>query len=73
MIIHFGGETFYVDILKIQNGVFTTLATASDLQLGGQDVDNALIEHFFKQLQASQGKDFRGNMKVRARLKQQAT
>ena len=73
MIFDFGGGTLDVTILKIQNGVFTTLATAGDCHLGGQDIDNALVEHFFEQLEAKEGEDFRGNMKVRAKLKAQAT
>ena len=48
MIFDFGGGTLDVTILKIQNGVFTTLATAGDCHLGGQDIDNALVEHFFE-------------------------
>ena len=51
MIFDFGGGTLDVTILKIESGRFITLATSGDCHLGGQDVDNALVEHFFEKIQ----------------------
>jgi molecular chaperone HscA len=41
-IYDFGGGTFDISILKLEQGVFQVLATAGDTQLGGDDIDHAL-------------------------------
>ena len=41
-IYDFGGGTFDVSILKLEQGVFQVLATAGDTQLGGDDIDHAI-------------------------------
>lgn len=41
-IYDFGGGTFDISILKLQEGVFQVLATAGDTQLGGDDLDQLL-------------------------------
>ena len=51
LVFDFGGGTLDVTILKIESGRFITLATSGDCHLGGQDVDNALVEHFFEKIQ----------------------
>lgn len=43
-IYDFGGGTFDVSILKLEQGVFQVLATAGDTQLGGDDIDQAIAE-----------------------------
>src|SRR3954451_3345112 len=40
-----GGGTFDVSILELNNGVFEVLATNGNTHLGGDDIDNAVIEH----------------------------
>ena len=47
VVFHFGGHSLDVTILKVVNGHFTTLATKVDYHLGGQDIDNALVERFY--------------------------
>ncbi|RUO78450.1 Fe-S protein assembly chaperone HscA [Pseudidiomarina taiwanensis] len=44
-----GGGTFDISILRLQGGVFEVLATGGDSALGGDDFDQALVNHF-KQL-----------------------
>ncbi len=39
----FGGGTFDVSILKLQDGIFEVIATHGDTHLGGDDIDNLLI------------------------------
>ncbi|MEP6820896.1 MAG: molecular chaperone DnaK [Chthoniobacterales bacterium] len=39
-----GGGTFDVSILELNNGLFEVLATNGNTRLGGDDVDNALLE-----------------------------
>jgi molecular chaperone HscA len=41
-IYDFGGGTFDISILKLEEGVFQVLATAGDTQLGGDDIDHAI-------------------------------
>ena len=51
-----GGGTFDVSILEISGGVFEVKATNGDTFLGGEDFDNALLNHIiaeFKKEQAS--------------------
>ena len=43
-VYDFGGGTFDVSILKINDGVFEVLSTHGDTWLGGDDLDNAIIE-----------------------------
>ncbi len=39
-----GGGTFDVSILELNNGLFEVLATNGNTRLGGDDIDNALLE-----------------------------
>jgi len=41
-IYDFGGGTFDISILKLEQGVFQVLATAGGTQLGGDDIDHAM-------------------------------
>lgn len=43
VIFDFGGGTFDVSLLAIQNGMFEVLATAGDTHLGGEDIDNIVV------------------------------
>lgn len=43
-IYDFGGGTFDVSLLRLERGVFEVLATAGDTALGGDDIDNAIVE-----------------------------
>lgn len=45
LIYDFGGGTFDVSILKMQKGIFQVLATGGDTKLGGDDIDDAILNH----------------------------
>jgi molecular chaperone DnaK len=45
-VYDFGGGTFDISILELDNGVFQVLATSGNTHLGGDDVDEALIATF---------------------------
>ena len=45
-IYDFGGGTFDVSLLKMTKGVFQVLATAGDTQLGGDDIDQAIVAYW---------------------------
>ncbi|XP_066917994.1 heat shock 70 kDa protein 13-like [Clytia hemisphaerica] len=48
IVIDFGGGTLDVSLLYVQGGMFVTMAMAGNNRLGGQDVNNNLID-FFRQ------------------------
>ncbi len=43
-VYDFGGGTFDVSILRVEDGVFQVLATNGDTHLGGDDIDRLLVE-----------------------------
>src|SRR4029077_20826802 len=68
-----GGGTFDISILELDNGVFRVRATAGDTFLGGEDFDNAIVEHMLQQFaQQNDGMDLRGDRMALQRLKDAA-
>jgi molecular chaperone HscA len=49
-IYDFGGGTFDISILKLEDGVFQVLSTAGDTHLGGDDIDHAIAVYALEQL-----------------------
>jgi Fe-S protein assembly chaperone HscA len=43
-VYDFGGGTFDISILKLNEGIFEVLATSGDTHLGGDDIDEALMK-----------------------------
>ena len=43
-VYDFGGGTFDLSILQLDNGIFEVLSTSGDTRLGGDDIDAALTE-----------------------------
>jgi len=54
-VYDFGGGTFDISILRMEMGVFQVLATGGDAQLGGDDLDHAVAEHFLAERTESLG------------------
>ena len=46
LIFDLGGGTFDVSLLTIEDGIFEVKSTAGDTNLGGEDFDNRLVNHF---------------------------
>lgn len=44
-----GGGTFDISILKITNGIFEVLSTNGNTYLGGDDIDNAIVQYWLQQ------------------------
>jgi molecular chaperone HscA len=44
-----GGGTFDISILKISNGIFEVLSTNGDTYLGGDDIDNSIVQYWLQQ------------------------
>src|SRR6185436_14939679 len=43
-VYDFGGGTFDISILRVEDGVFQVLATNGDTHLGGDDIDMLLVQ-----------------------------
>ncbi len=68
-----GGGTFDISILELDNGVFRVRSTAGDTFLGGEDFDNALVEHMLAEFATrNDGTDLRGDRMALQRLKEAA-
>jgi len=68
-----GGGTFDVSILELSDGVFRVRSTAGDTFLGGEDFDNAIVEHLLATFTAANdGMDLRGDRMALQRLKEAA-
>jgi len=48
-VYDFGGGTFDISILTINNGIFEVLATNGDTFLGGDDLDMAVVNYWIKE------------------------
>jgi Fe-S protein assembly chaperone HscA len=51
-VYDFGGGTFDVSILRVEDGVFQVLATNGDTHLGGDDIDVLLVERVLADLES---------------------
>ena len=51
LVYDLGGGTLDVTVMMVDNGVFEVLSTCGDTQLGGQDFDSNLVDHFLKEIQ----------------------
>ena len=67
-----GGGTFDVSVLDIGDGVFEVKATNGDTHLGGDDVDQAVIEWLVDQFKKEQGIDLSQDSMALQRLKEAA-
>merc|ERR1712073_9754 len=56
-VFDLGGGTFDVSILEIQKGVFEVKSTNGNTFLGGEDFDNALLQHLVTEFKKEQGID----------------
>ena len=71
-VYDFGGGTFDVSILEVAENVVEVKSTAGDTHLGGDDVDQALIEWLISEFKGEHGIDVKGDKMVLQRLKDAA-
>ena len=71
-VYDFGGGTFDISILEVGDGVVEVKATNGDTALGGDDVDNAIIDWLIAEFKKDQGLDVAGDKMVLSRLKEAA-
>ena len=71
-VFDFGGGTFDISILDVGEGVFEVIATNGDGHLGGDDLDQRLIDHISDTFKADTGIDLRKDQMALQRLKEAA-
>jgi len=78
MIFDLGGGTLDVTIMEVgrtgpnEPPVFEVLSTSGDTQLGGTDMDNALIDYIANEFRASNGIDLRNDKVAIQRVREAA-
>jgi len=67
-----GGGTFDISILEIGDGVFEVKSTNGDTFLGGEDFDNAIVEHLADAFKKKENMDLKADKLALQRLKEAA-
>jgi len=69
-IYDFGGGTFDISILEIGDGVFEVKSTNGDTHLGGDDLDERIINYIAEEFTKQHGIDIRKDLTALQRLKE---
>jgi molecular chaperone DnaK len=72
VVFDFGGGTHDVSILELGDGVFEVLSTDGDTHLGGDDVDQRIIDWLAEEFIADESMDLRKDPMALQRLKEAA-
>ncbi|MDC1370968.1 molecular chaperone DnaK [Flavobacteriales bacterium] len=72
VVFDFGGGTHDVSILELGDGVFEVLSTDGDTHLGGDDVDQKIIDWLADEFKSDEGIDLREDPMALQRLKEAA-
>ena len=72
VVFDFGGGTHDVSILELGDGVFEVLATDGDTHLGGDDVDQKIIDWLADEFKAEEDIDLRKDPMALQRLREAA-
>jgi molecular chaperone DnaK len=71
-VYDFGGGTFDISILEVGDNVVQVISTNGDTHLGGDDVDNLIIDWMVAEFKKSNGVDLRNDKMALQRLKEAA-
>ncbi len=71
-VFDLGGGTFDITILELGDGVFEVKSTNGDTHLGGDDFDQAIIDHLVAEFKKDQGVDLSTDRQALQRLKEAA-
>ena len=71
-VYDFGGGTFDISILEVGDNVVEVLSTSGDTHLGGDDIDQRLIEWLIAEFKKDSGIDVSSDRMVLQRLKEAA-
>jgi molecular chaperone DnaK len=72
MVFDLGGGTLDVTIMEMGGGVFQVRSTSGDTQLGGTDMDNALVEHIVQEFRKQSGLDVKSDKAAMMRIREAA-
>ena len=68
LVFDCGGGTHDVSLLNISDGIFEVKATAGDSNLGGEDIDQKLVEFCMQEFKKKTRHDISGDKRARRRL-----
>jgi molecular chaperone DnaK len=69
LVFDFGGGTFDVSILELGGGIFEVKSTSGDNFLGGDDIDNLLIDFLIDEFKKESGIDLKNDLVALQRLR----
>lgn len=69
LVFDFGGGTFDVSLLQIDDGFYEVKAVNGDSHLGGEDLDNRLVDYFAQEFKKKHKKDLVTNPRALRRLR----
>jgi molecular chaperone DnaK len=72
LVFDLGGGTLDVTIMEFGDGTFTVLSTSGDTQLGGTDMDNALVDWIVEEFKKQEGLDLRNDKMAIQRVREAA-
>ncbi len=68
LVFDFGGGTLDVTLMEMGQGVFQVKSTSGDTQLGGKDMDQALVNYVIEEFKKDTGIDLRNDKMAMQRL-----
>jgi len=68
LVFDFGGGTLDVTIMEMAQGVFQVKSTSGDTQLGGRDMDEALVNYIVEEFKKNTGIDLRNDKMAMQRI-----
>ncbi|MBT3456009.1 molecular chaperone DnaK [bacterium] len=69
-VFDFGGGTFDISILEVHDGVVEVKSTNGDTQLGGDDIDQKLVDYIISDFKKEQGLDLQKDKMALQRLRE---
>jgi len=72
LVFDFGGGTLDVTVMDFGQGVFEVKSTSGDTQLGGTDMDTALVDYLAEEFKKDNGIDLRQDKMAVQRLREAA-
>ncbi|MCP4651768.1 MAG: molecular chaperone DnaK [Candidatus Omnitrophica bacterium] len=72
LVFDFGGGTLDVTIMEMAGGVFEVKSTSGDTQLGGRDMDEALMNYIVDEFKKDSGVDLKNDNMAMQRLREGA-
>jgi molecular chaperone DnaK len=70
LVYDFGGGTLDVTTMEFSEGVFEVISTSGDTQLGGTDMDNAIVDYVAEEFKKESGIDVRNDSMAVQRLRE---